>query len=176
LLLAAKVGPAWIKASALVSATGTCTWPYVREYPGRGLFRGEQVHSASYRSPDPYAGKRVVIVGGGNSGAQILAEVSKVAEMRWVTLERPRFLPDVVDERVHVERATERYRAEREGRKKLTRAMADRDGGLVFDDGGLTVGEYVERWLKDSVRSTVRLSTYEAYEYMTYPHIVPALG
>jgi integrase len=63
-----------------------------------------------------------------------------------------------------------------EVRQKLTRAMADRDGGLVFDDGGLTVGEYIERWLKDSVRGTVRQSTYEAYEYMTYPHIVPALG
>ena len=63
-----------------------------------------------------------------------------------------------------------------EARQKLTRAMADRDGGLVFEDGGLTVGEYVERWLKDSVRGTVRQSTYETYEYMTYPHIVPALG
>ena len=63
-----------------------------------------------------------------------------------------------------------------EARLKLTKAMADRDGGLVFEAGGLTVGEYVERWLKDSVRGTVRQSTYEAYEYMTYPHIVPALG
>jgi integrase len=54
--------------------------------------------------------------------------------------------------------------------------MADRDGGLVFEDGGLTVGEYVERWLKDSVWGTVRQSTYETYEFMTYPHIVPALG
>jgi integrase len=63
-----------------------------------------------------------------------------------------------------------------EARLKLTKAMADRDGGLVFEDGGLTVGDYVERWLKDSVRGTVRQSTYEAYEYMTYPHIVPSLG
>ena len=63
-----------------------------------------------------------------------------------------------------------------EVRQKLTKAMADRDGGLIFDDGGLTVGEYVERWLKDSVRGTVRQSTYETYGYMAYPHIVPALG
>jgi integrase len=63
-----------------------------------------------------------------------------------------------------------------EARQKLTKAMADRDGGLVFEDRGLTVGEYVERWLKDAVRGTVRQSTYETYEYMTYPHIVPALG
>jgi len=63
-----------------------------------------------------------------------------------------------------------------EARQKLTKAMADRDGGLVFEDKGLTVEDYIERWLKDSVRDTVRQSTYETYEYMTYPHIVPALG
>jgi integrase len=63
-----------------------------------------------------------------------------------------------------------------EVRQKLIRAMADRDGGLVFDAGSLTVGEYLERWLKDSVKGTVRQSTYEVYEYVTYPHIVPALG
>jgi integrase len=61
-------------------------------------------------------------------------------------------------------------------RQKLTKAMADRDGGLVFDAGGLMLGEYLERWLKDSVRGTVRQSTYEAYENVTHPHIVPALG
>ena len=54
--------------------------------------------------------------------------------------------------------------------------MAVRDGEFVFEDGDPTVGEYVERWLKDSVRGTVRQSTYEAYEYMTYPHIVSSLG
>ncbi len=63
-----------------------------------------------------------------------------------------------------------------EARQKLAKAMADRDGSLVFEDGGITVGEYLERWLKDSVRGTVRQSTYEAYGYVTYPHVVPALG
>jgi integrase len=38
------------------------------------------------------------------------------------------------------------------------------------------VGEYLERWFKDSIRGTVRMSTYEVYEYVTYPHIIPALG
>jgi integrase len=54
--------------------------------------------------------------------------------------------------------------------------MADRDGGLVFDAGSLTVGEYLERWLKDSVRGTMRQSTYEVYGHMIRPHIVPGLG
>ena len=51
----------------------------------------------------------------------------------------------------------------KETRKKLAKAMADRDGGLAFDAGTLTVGEYVERWLKDSVQGTVRQSTYDVY-------------
>jgi hypothetical protein len=40
--------------------------------------------------------------------------------------------------------------------EKLTRAMADRDGGLVFDADNMKVGEYLERWLADSVLDTVR--------------------
>ncbi|MGB3680936.1 MAG: site-specific integrase, partial [Rubrobacteraceae bacterium] len=41
-----------------------------------------------------------------------------------------------------------------EVRRKLTKAIADRDGGLVFDADNMTVGEYLERWLEDSVRDT----------------------
>lgn len=113
-VLAAKVGHAWVKARAVVSAIGTWTRPHVPGYPDAGLFGGEQVHSARYRNPEPYRGKRVLVVGGGNSGAQILAEVSRVAETTWVTLEELRFLPDEVDGRVLFERATERYRAQQE--------------------------------------------------------------
>jgi putative flavoprotein involved in K+ transport len=110
-LLAVGIGPASIKARTVVSATGTWSEPYVPDYPGRGDFRGVQVHSAFYSAPDGYAGKRVLVVGGGNSAAQILAEVSRVAETTWATLEEPRFLPDDVDGRVLFERATERYEA-----------------------------------------------------------------
>jgi hypothetical protein len=56
------------------------------------------------------------VVGGGNSGAQILAEVSQVAETLWITPEPPAFLPDEVDGRVLFERATERWKAQQEGR------------------------------------------------------------
>lgn len=63
-----------------------------------------------------------------------------------------------------------------EVRQKLTKAMADRDGGLVYDAGTLTVGEYLERWLEDSVKDTVRPSTYQCYEELTKLHLVPALG
>ncbi len=101
---------------AVVSATGTWGQPYVPLYPGQAQFRGIQIHSADYRTPTRFAGQRVLIVGGGNSGAQILAEVSHVAETTWVALKPPHFLPDEVDGRVLFERATARFTALQAGR------------------------------------------------------------
>jgi integrase len=60
--------------------------------------------------------------------------------------------------------------------EKLTKAMADRNGGLVFDADNLKLGEYLERWLKDSVRDAVRPTTFERYEQIVRIHIGPALG
>lgn len=105
----------WL-ATAVVSATGTWSKPVLPTYPGIENFTGEQIHSAQYRNPQAFAGKRVMVVGGGNSGAQILAEVSRHAQTLWVTLNEPAFLPDDVDGRVLFERATERWRAQQEGR------------------------------------------------------------
>jgi integrase len=80
---------------------------------------------------------------------------------------------------VHTAKGTKRCyvsgKTREEVRKKLTRVMADRDGGLVFDSGGLTVGEYLDRWLRD-VRDTVRQSTHERYGYAIGPHIKLDLG
>lgn len=104
----------WL-AQVVVSATGTWSRPHIPTYPGRELFEGLQIHSAHYRNPDVLQGKRVLVVGGGNSGAQILAEVSRVAETTWVTLTEPLCLPDDVDGRVLFERATARWRARMEG-------------------------------------------------------------
>jgi cation diffusion facilitator CzcD-associated flavoprotein CzcO len=103
-------------ARAVVSATGSWRAPYIPELPGRGLFRGEQIHSAEYESPMPFVGRRVLVIGGANSGAQIMAELSQVADATWVTRREPVFLPDNVDGRVLFERATERYLAAKEGR------------------------------------------------------------
>jgi hypothetical protein len=60
-------------------------------------------------------------------------------------------------------------------RDKLAKALSDRADGLVFDAGALTVGEYLERWLKD-VQDTVRKSIHEGHEHAIGPHIKPALG
>ena len=60
--------------------------------------------------------------------------------------------------------------------RALRQAMADADRGLVFDAGALTVGEYLDRWLSDSVSDTVKATTYERYEQIARLHVEPDLG
>jgi integrase len=62
-----------------------------------------------------------------------------------------------------------------EAAEKLTKAMADRDGGLVFDDENLSVGEFLDTWLK-GLTGSVRQSTLDGYEIAARVHIKPALG
>ena len=93
---------------AVIGATGTWSAPFVPDVAGHEFFGGTQIHSGHYQSAAPFAGRRVLVVGGGNSGAQILAEVSLLANATWVTLQDPVFLPDDVDGRVLFERATAR--------------------------------------------------------------------
>ncbi len=154
--LVLRMGAVRVRARAVVSATGTWSEPYVPDYPGREAFGGEQVHSSRYRSPEPFAGKRVLVVGGGNSGAQILAEVSKVADATWVTLQVPEFLPDDVDGRVLFERASARYAAPEKGEE------AGSDGGTALSLGNIVmlppVREARERGALKSVRPFERFT------------------
>src|SRR5215204_2689140 len=59
---------------------------------------------------------------------------------------------------------------------KLAKAISDREGGLVFDAGTLKLGDYLDRWLANSVKGTVRQRTWERYEQIARVHIKPALG
>jgi len=93
----------------LVSATGNAQQPFIPTYSGQEVFKGEQIHSSYYRNANNLAGKKVLIVGGGNSGAQVLAEVSKVAQTQWVTLDEPYFLPDDIDGRYLFNAATQKF-------------------------------------------------------------------
>ena len=60
--------------------------------------------------------------------------------------------------------------------EKLAKAISERDGGLAFDSGKLTVAEYMDRWLRESARNRLRPKTYEDYAGLTRRHIAPALG
>jgi putative flavoprotein involved in K+ transport len=105
------------RARAVVSATGSWAAPVIPELPGQRAFRGDLRHSSAYDGPARYRDRRVVVVGAGNSGAQIVADLAAVArEVTWATLAPPRFLPDEVDGRYLFEQATVRWKAQQEGR------------------------------------------------------------
>lgn len=109
----------------VVSAAGSFGNPFAPEFPGREDFQGRIIHSSEYHSSDEFKGKRVAIVGEGNSGAQILAEVSLVADTVWVTQKEPRFLPDHIDGRYLFDAATQMYEAKQQGKSYQPPSLGD---------------------------------------------------
>ncbi|MFJ7772375.1 ArsO family NAD(P)H-dependent flavin-containing monooxygenase [Streptomyces sp. NPDC097107] len=106
------------RARAVISATGTWSRPFLPAVPGRSVFTGRQLHTVNYRRPAAFAGRRVIVVGGGNSGAQIASDLALngQVEVTWVTRRPPRFLPDDIDGRALFDVATARRRALDAGR------------------------------------------------------------
>lgn len=73
-LLQTADGP--VPAGTVIVATGYNGAPFVPDWPGLEGFAGELVHSSRYRSPEPYRGRDVLVVGAGNSGAEIAHDVA----------------------------------------------------------------------------------------------------
>ena len=63
----------------------------------------------------------------------------------------------------------------RELEKKLNEARGDAARGIIADDQNMTVGEYLDRWLSDAVRGTVRESTFSRDKYLVVSHVKPTL-
>ncbi|WP_326811080.1 NAD(P)/FAD-dependent oxidoreductase [Streptomyces scopuliridis] len=63
-------------ARAVVAATGGFGRPKRPALPGLDSFAGRVLHVTDYRSPEPFAGQRVVVVGAGNSAVQIASELA----------------------------------------------------------------------------------------------------
>ncbi|MBO9588209.1 MAG: NAD(P)/FAD-dependent oxidoreductase [Devosia sp.] len=78
-------------ARGIINATGTWEKPYIPDYPGADVFGGRQLHTRDYKTADEFAGKHVLVVGGGISAVQLLDEISKVTRTTWVTRTPPRW-------------------------------------------------------------------------------------
>jgi thioredoxin reductase len=63
------------ESDAVVICSGYNGVPLVPEWPGRDAFEGEVLHSSAYRSGARFAGRRVLVVGAGNSGAEIALDL-----------------------------------------------------------------------------------------------------
>jgi integrase len=67
-------------------------------------------------------------------------------------------------------------RTRQEVAEKLSKAVSDRVGGVIFDGDNETLGAYLQRWIDEVVRGTVKQSTLENYAYIARLHIIPELG
>ena len=63
-----------VEADRVVVATGYSNVPFVPDWPG--TLGREIVHSSAYRNPGPFRGRCVLVVGSGNSGAEIAADLA----------------------------------------------------------------------------------------------------
>ncbi|MGY9066980.1 flavin-containing monooxygenase [Streptomyces sp. CAS3] len=61
--------------SAVVVATGYNHTPRIPDWPGRESYGGELLHAGAYRNAEPYAGRDVLVVGVGNTGAEIAVDL-----------------------------------------------------------------------------------------------------
>lgn len=89
-VLAVRAGDLSWRTRTVVNATGTWERPFQPTYPGGSEFLGQQLHVHDYPGPEPFAGTRVIVVGGGTSAVQMLSELDAVgATTTWVTRRPP---------------------------------------------------------------------------------------
>jgi cation diffusion facilitator CzcD-associated flavoprotein CzcO len=65
-----------VEATTLVLATGSCARPRLPDWPGRTKYTGPVLHSSRYRNPEPFRDLKVLVVGAGNSGGEIAADLA----------------------------------------------------------------------------------------------------
>lgn len=82
-----------LPASGIVAASGSFSNPYRPGFQGEEAFAGELSHVADYRNPTPSAGKRVIVVGAGDSAARVANELAPLARVTIATRHPLRFIP-----------------------------------------------------------------------------------
>ena len=80
--------------AGVVSANGVTWHPNIPSYPGLDLYKGEVRHTVTHRSAETFRGRRVLIVGAGNSGVDIACEAARTADAAFLSVRRGyRFVP-----------------------------------------------------------------------------------
>jgi putative flavoprotein involved in K+ transport len=82
-----------VEAGIAIAATGGFRRPHRPTVEGLERFTGTVLHSSQYRAPKAFAGRRVVVVGAGNSAVQIAADLAPVARVTLATRSPLRFKP-----------------------------------------------------------------------------------
>ncbi|MDX1409135.1 MAG: NAD(P)/FAD-dependent oxidoreductase, partial [Saprospiraceae bacterium] len=75
-----------VRARHVIIATGVNNWPYRPHWRGQEAFNGEIMHSIDYRNPRPFLGRRVLVVGMGNTGAEIALDLAEHSVPTWISV------------------------------------------------------------------------------------------
>lgn len=94
LIVTARDGRHW-RTRTLVNATGTWRKPFIPFVAGLDTFAGETLHSSAYDAPERFAGRAVLVVGGGASAVQILGELAPLGPTWWATRRAPVWREDL---------------------------------------------------------------------------------
>ena len=80
--------------AGVIAAPGVTWHASAPTYPGQETFRGEIRHSSTYVDPSEFAGKRVLVIGGGNSGVDIACDAARTASAAYLSVRRGyRYIP-----------------------------------------------------------------------------------
>lgn len=74
--------------AGVVVANGHNWFAKMPQYPGQATFAGDIIHSADYKGSDVVRGRRVVVVGAGNTGCDVAVESAQNAEHTWHSTRR----------------------------------------------------------------------------------------
>ncbi|MHA6630624.1 flavin-containing monooxygenase [Pseudonocardia sichuanensis] len=91
-----RTGDHTLTTPLLIAATGGFGNPHRPALPGLDAFTGQVLHVSDYRAPQPFAGRHVVIVGAGNSAAQIGVELARHARVTLATRAPVKYAPQIV--------------------------------------------------------------------------------
>jgi len=74
------------RATNVVIATGVNRVPFLPQWTGQQDFEGKILHSSTYKNPKPFAHQKVLVVGMGNSGAEIALDLSEQGAEAWLSV------------------------------------------------------------------------------------------
>ncbi|AWW31339.1 NAD(P)/FAD-dependent oxidoreductase [Echinicola strongylocentroti] len=77
-----------IRAKKVIIANGLCQNSFIPEWADKLSI--PYIHSSQYRTPISIKGKKVLVVGGGNSAVQIIADLTNYFDIHWSTLRKPK--------------------------------------------------------------------------------------
>lgn len=79
-------------ARSVIAASGAFNRPFVPTIEGQDTYTGQILHSSVYRHPRPFMGKRIAVVGAGNSAVQIATELARFADVTLTSRDPVKFM------------------------------------------------------------------------------------